>query len=333
MSAHPAQVVGAAHPEPAEEAGWDTAPGLAEGARNTDLTVDRCDLNYWIRNVAQGTWSGLVNGHRPEAETPAHMKRPGPLRDAMIHEMAFRSLAEAIAARVLSYLVIHAPDRNTMEFYVTQVADEARHSSVFRGHLLEMGIAEADLPEIIERYAGEGRDTVLKPLEDWILGVMRDDQDFVGGVVCITILVEGVLAPAAEISELKWRLLDPAAAQIEWGANIDEIRHLTVGASIVRKAIERNPAEKDRLLEVIRRGVALWNEVPTDDVILQREHLFQQGMAEFGDLLADYELLPGVRLLDTTPEQRMEIAYERQRELQRSRLGYMHLEEAEQYLL
>lgn len=332
MSARPAQTANAAIAEPAEEAAWDTAPGLAEGARRTDLTVDRCDLHYWIRNVVQGTWNGLVNGHRPEAETPPHMKRPGPLRDAMIHELAFRSLAEAIAARVLSYLVIHAPDRNSMEFYVTQVADEARHSAVFRGHLLEMGISDADLPEVIERYAGEGRETVLKPLEDWILGVMRDEQDFLGGVVCITILVEGVLAPAAEISELKWRLLDPAAAQIEWGANIDEIRHLTVGASIVRKAIEKDPSVKERLLTVIRRGVTLWNELPTDDIILQRERLFQKGITDFEELLASYELLPGVLLLETTPEQRMQLAYDRQRELQRSRLGYMHLEEAEQYL-
>ena len=72
-------------------------------------------------------------------------------------------------------------------------------------------------------------DAVLVPLEEFGIPIGRDHGDYIGGVVVLTVLVEGVLAPAAELSERKWRLLDPAAAQIERAAGIDEIRHLTRG--------------------------------------------------------------------------------------------------------
>ena len=58
----------------------------------------------------------------------------------------------------------------------------------------------------------------------------------------LTVLVEGVLAPAAELSERKWRLLDPAAAEIERAAGIDEIRHLTVGSAVVKHYLDSRPA-------------------------------------------------------------------------------------------
>ena len=242
-----------------EEASWDNAPQLTEGALALDLDAKKCNLNYWINAVAQGTWLGLENGHSKDAVTPEYMKKEGPLRNAMIEEMAYRSEAEELAARALCYLVIHAPCRDTMEFYMTQALDEARHSSVFRGHLLELGIEEKKLKTVIEQYARDQIKSVLKPLEEWVLEIVRDQKDFLGGVVLFTILIEGVLAPAAEISERKWRLIDPAAAEIEKGANIDEIRHLTVGASIVKNHLEKNPESKDHVMKLIKMGVDKWS--------------------------------------------------------------------------
>lgn len=316
-----------------KEANWDSAPALTEGAMTLQLTAHDCGLNYWVHAVAQGTLHGLVNGHRPDAVTPSWMKEPGPLRQAMVEEMAFRSIAEELATRALCYLVIHAPDRAGMEFYLTQALDEARHSSVFRGHLLELGFSEAELPALIATHAYAQRDRVLVPLEAWMLQVARDRRFYIGGVVIFTILVEGILAPAAEISEKKWRLIDPAAAQIERGANIDEIRHLTVGAAIIKEHLQRHPNDRQAILDLIQEGVALWARLPTDDVVLQREHLFQQGIQPLADVIGDYELVPGRRLLDTTPEERLGIAQEMTRELQTGRLIYMGLEEAIPHLV
>lgn len=311
-----------------KEADWDCAPALTEGALTLELTANQCGLNYWFEAVAQGTLRGLVNGHRPDAQTPPWMKTPGPLRSAMVEEMSFRSIAEELATRALCYLVIHAPDRAGMEFYLTQAVDEARHSSIFRGHLLELGFSEEELPAVIARHAHAQRDQVLLPLERWMLDVARDRKFYIGGVVIFTILIEGILAPAAEISEKKWRLIDPAAAQIERGANIDEIRHLTVGASIIKEHLIRVPEDRGRLLEIIREGIQLWSSLPTDDVVLQREELFQEGIRPLSDLLDGYELVPGRPLLETTPKERLEIAKGMARDLQTGRLTYMGLEEA-----
>jgi hypothetical protein len=308
------------------EADLDRAPGLLAGANSVELTPQACNLEYWLGAVAQGTLRGLVHGgHRAEAATPAWMREPGPLRQALIEEFAFRSIAEEKATRALSYLVLHAPDIDTMEFFATQLIDEARHSSVFRGHLLELGVAQDELGATIEQVAGEDREKILVPLEDFGLPLGRDAGDFIGGVCVLTVLVEGVLAPAAELSELKWRLLDPAAAEIERAAGIDEIRHLTVGSAVIRQHLQANPGELPRLKDLIERGRALWAGLPVLDMILRREKLFQEGMQQLGHIVGDYELAPGQRLIDSTPEERLMMAATWSMELQDSRLSAMGL--------
>ena len=165
------------------ETDLDRAPGLLDGASSLELTPQACNLEYWLGAVAQGTLRGLVHGgHRAEAATPAWMREPGPLRQALIEEFAFRSIAEEKATRALSYLVLHAPDIDTMEFFATQLIDEARHSSVFRGHLLELGVAKDELGATIEQVAGESREKILVPLENFGLPLGRDAGDFIGGV-------------------------------------------------------------------------------------------------------------------------------------------------------
>jgi len=252
------------------------------------------------------------------------MREPGPLRQALIEEFAFRSIAEEKATRALSYLVLHAPDIDTLEFFATQLIDEARHASVFRGHLLGLGVPRDELAATIEQVAGADRDTILVPLENFGLP-LGYDGDFIGGVCVLTVLVEGVLAPAAELSELKWRRLDPAAAEIERAAGIDEIRHLTVGSAIIKQYLQANPGELPRLKDLIGRGRALWGGLPVLDMILRREQLFQAGLQQMAHVIGDYELAPGQRLIDSTAEERLMMAATWSLEMQDSRLAAMGL--------
>jgi hypothetical protein len=307
------------------EADLDRAPGLLDGAMSLELTTQTCNLEYWLTAVAQGTLRGLVNGHSAGAAVPDWMREPGPLRQALVEEFAFRSIAEEKATRALSYLVLNAPDIEGMEFFATQLIDEARHSAVFRGHLLELGVPRAELLTTIEKVAGADRDRVLVPLEEFGLPLGRDHADYVGGVVVLTVLVEGVLAPAAELSERKWRLLDPAAAEIERAAGVDEIRHLTVGSSIVKKHLEAHPEELPRVKDLIDRGRSMWGQLPVLDVILRREALFQEGMQAYAHVIGDYEVWPGKRLIDSTPEERLMTAATWSFEMQECRLAYMGL--------
>lgn len=309
------------------EAGWDTAPRLLDGAMNLALTAKQCDLGYWLGSVAQGTLHGrATRGYAASAITPDYLREPGPLREALVLEFGYRSVAEEKASRILAHYVAGAPDIPEMEFYTTQLVDEARHSMVFRNHLVDLGVpADRLLPTIAEMSADYTAE-VLDPVEEFALRVIRDEGDFIGGVAIFTIVIEGVLAPAAELSERKWDRLDPAAGEIARGAAIDEIRHLTVGSSIIRDHLIVHPEYRPRLLEILTEGEGLWDAVPDRKYVMAREELFQQGMAQYAALVGDYEIWQGRRMLDTTPEERHDMAQRWTDQMAEVRMAYMGLE-------
>ncbi|MEV6795310.1 VlmB-like protein [Streptomyces sp. NPDC051320] len=308
------------------ETDWSTAPGLLDGAKELILTPEHCNLAYWLRGVAQGTLAGRVDtGHSAQAATPEHMREPGPLRDALIHELGLRSVSEERATRILGHYVTNAPNIPQMEFFATQLVDETRHAMVFRRHLVELGIPEKELLTYVADLADDYRKRVLDPLEEFALPIVSDPEDFIGAVAIFTIVVEGVLAPAAELSERKWDLLDPAAGEIAHGAAIDEIRHLTVGSTIIREALIENPGYRPRLDRILEQGRQLWNEVPDKEIVMPREHLFQEGMRAHTDLLKEYEVWPGRLLLDSLPDERYAMAEQWTDEMADVRMAYMGL--------
>lgn len=312
----------------APETDWETAPSLLDGAMTLQLSAADCDLRYWFQHVPSGTLRDMVDGHPPGMTPPAFMCEKGPLYDAITQEYAFRAIAEDKAARGLGYLVPIAPDVESMEFYVTQTMDEARHAMVFRNHLLHFGVERPGLGAALEKFAGADRRSILDPLEAYALAIMRDKADFIGGVVMMTVIIEGALAPAAELSERKWRPLDPAAADIDRGAGIDEIRHLTVGADIARRYLIDNPGERARVVALIREGMEMWHYLPVQEMVMNREEWFQEGLIEHADVVGDYEIWPGRRLIDTTPEERQTAADQWSQEMKAIRLRYMGLEES-----
>ncbi|WP_030729069.1 hypothetical protein [Streptomyces sp. NRRL S-237] len=310
------------------EADWDRAPSVLEGARTLELTTADCNLPYWLQHVAGTMLRRLSDGSVPDVGPTEAVRTPGPLRDAIVDEFTFRHLAEEKAARALSFLVFHAPGTDDLEFFATQLVDEARHARIFREHLLRVGLDAAQIEAEVARTAATTAAAVLDPLEEFGLQVLRDQGDFYGGVLVLTVLVEGVLAPAAELSERKWRPLDPAAALVERGANMDEIRHLAVGSSVVRRYLTDHPEQRPRLLEIVTEGRRLWEELPMQEVLFRRESLFQEGMAEHAALIGDYEIWPGRRLVDTGIQERMEAAARWSQETQDTRLAHMLLSDA-----
>lgn len=310
----------------APEADWDEAPGLLDGAKELTLGPEECDLAYWITAVAQGTLRDRgVTGHHESAMVPDFLTRPGPLREALVLEFGFRGLAEELATRLLGHYVAIAPGIPEMEFYATQLLDEARHARVFRNHLVELGIPAQTLLKSIDEMARDYRERVLDPVVDFTLDIVRDQGDFPGGVAVFAIVIEGVLAPAAELSERKWTPLSPATGEISRGTAIDEIRHLTVASTILRDHAAAHPEYRPRLLEILRAGARLWDEIPDREFVIHREELFQEGMLQHADKVGDYEIWPGVRMLDTTPEQRYDMAEQWTDEMAEARMRYMGL--------
>lgn len=310
------------------EADWENAPSVLDGARELELTPRGCNLPYWLEHVAGTMLRRLSDGTVTAAAPTDAVRRPGPLHDALVEEFTFRTLAEEKATRALSFLVFHAPDNDCLEFFSTQLVDEARHARAFREHLVVAGVPAEEVAPAVARTAAASGAEVLDPLEEFGLHVLRDQGDFYGGVLVLTVLVEGVLAPAAELSERKWKLLDPSAALVERGANMDEIRHLAVGSSVIRSHLTEHPEQQGRLLALIQEGRRLWEKLPMAEVLYRRESLFQAGLAEHGHLLGDYEIWPGRRLVDTGIEERMQAAERWSRETQDARLAYMLLDKA-----
>ncbi|MEH1015559.1 acyl-CoA dehydrogenase family protein [Micromonospora sp. CPCC 206060] len=294
----------------ADAADWDQASSLFDGAEGIRLTARDCDLHYWFTNVPQRTLRGNIVGYAPELVTPDFLHEPGPLRDALIQEVAFRALAEERAARAIGHIVACAPDSTTAEFYATQLVDETRHAMIFRNHLRNLGVDERDVAAVIAEQTAGDKAGILDPLEELGMPIVRDQQDFMGGVVLLTILVEGFLAPSIELSERKWRPIDPRMADMEKGASIDEVRHLAVGTSIIREHLQQHPEEKDRLVELIRGGMRLWEQLPVADQLTRWENWFQEGITPHLDMIGDYEIWDGRRLVDTTPEDRIQKAVE-----------------------
>jgi hypothetical protein len=310
------------------EADWDNAPGLLDGAANLTLTVEQCDLAYWFTSVAQGTLRGRPLGHSGTVRTPGYMREPGPLREALTLELVYRTLDEEAATRVLADYVATAPDIPELEFFSTQLIDEARHHMIFRNHLLDLGHQKAGLMDWVRSTGAAYQRDILGPIRRFATTVARDEDDFVGAVVAFAIIIEGVLAASTELSERKWGVLDPVAGEIARGAAIDEIRHLTVGTSYVREHLIKHPESRDHILDVLRRGRRLWSELDDEEFVMHRERLFQKGIEPHHDALRKYELFPGTLLIDTTPESRWDLAARWNDELADARLAYMGLPEA-----
>ncbi len=312
----------------AKEASWEEAPSLLDGAANVELTVQQCDLAYWLTSVAQGTLRGRPLGHSGQVTTPDYMKTPGPLREALSLELAYRSLDEEAATRVLADYVATAPDIPELEFFSTQLLDEARHHMIFRNHLVDLGHPRATIMNYVREVGRDYERQILNPIREFATQIVRDERDFVGGVVSFAIIIEGVLAASTELSELKWKVLDPVAGEIARGAAIDEIRHLAVGSSFVRQHLIDHPESRDHVLDILRRGRKLWETLEDKEFVMHRERLYQEGIQPHRELLADYELFPGTRLIDTTPQERWEIAARWNDELADARLAYMGIPEA-----
>ena len=310
---------------------FDNPPDLITATMKTVLTAGDCGINAWLRYVAQGTLAGLTNGHRPQTAVSAVMREEGPLREAMMQEFAFRSASERYATRGLCTLAAIAPTVEEMEYFVTQVVDEARHAACFREHLIEMGVPPAELVATEERLIKKDHDRILAPLSAWSRAAVEDRKDYLAGVALITILLEGVLAPSAALSEIKWRPFDAVAAEIERCANTDEVRHLTICASIVREHLLRYPQDKFRLMDFVAEGFKRWQAVPVNEMMFERESLYQAGLDANRPMVGDLQIVPGLRLADSTPEQRLGIAMQWSRDMQANRLTYMGLAELVQH--
>ncbi|MFB7718344.1 hypothetical protein [Nocardia sp. NPDC056100] len=293
----------------------------AEGACAPTLTIAHCDLESWL--------AALVRQSATEAVTaptvpPDRIPSAGPLRDALVHELGFRCAIGEEAARASGLLVAAAPDTATMEFFATQMIDAVRHTKAFRDCLVEMGISGRDLRDVIEHRGGSTRDRLLAPVDAYITPLLVRG-DVLAGALLLILAAEEYLGPLLELSERRWQPLAPAVADRERRAGRDESRYLDAGSTLIRTWLEQQPYDRDRVADIVDHAWSRWSNIPILTVLSERERLFQAALLAEPDLVGDYEIWPGRRLLDTTADERIDVALARSREIQTSRLAYLGL--------
>lgn len=295
---------------------------LVERASETEMFVEDWGLEEWL--IEQIKETNRV--YKSSVQNQKLTYQPGPLRNSLIKELSFKSITEYEATKALLLLANVAPSYTDFEYLITQVFDEGRHSRLFREHLLRIGFGTPSgiYDEMTAELKGQ-LEGVIDPFKEFFNEWVITQGNYVAGILIITIILEGVLAPTSELSEIKWKPFDHIAARTQLRANIDELRHLTVCAHIVKTAIEKNPALKKEALNCITEGLALWHEISFSQLYVEREELYQLGIEQHKDLIVDYELVPGILLSETTVESRMAISNQLVDRMQQSRLKYMGL--------
>lgn len=208
---------------------------------------------------------------------------------------------------------------------MTQIFDEARHTAAFRHHLVTLGIAESDtVDRLIEEVNHSVWREIITPLQAFWEHYVDNtgmESGYACGVAIVSIVLEGILAPSAELGERKWRPFDQGTAQVQHFANVDEIRHLAVCADIVRREIHASDRVRKDVTECVQEGLRLWERLPVGEMMMGRELDYQAGMERFAELARDYYLDANLPLLKSSPEQRIELATKWSHELQYARMA------------
>ncbi|HBK56094.1 MAG TPA: hypothetical protein DDZ76_07410 [Xanthomonadales bacterium] len=296
---------------------------LIQEAVRVEMTAEQWPLERWLKDVAQQQLHGLQHGRMAGAQIAECVLQEGPLRRSMVSEYSFKAISERLATVALCQLAALNTNHAEFEYWMGQIMDEARHASCFRQHLIEIGLHDVDRQ--MQELNAFSLQEVIAPLQEYYDHYVLDRRDYLCGVAIVTVVLEGVLAPTAELGERKWRPFDPVAAMIQHYANIDELRHLTVCANIVRRAVLSSATARATVTACVREGMALWQKLPIGESMLIRENDYQAGMEQYRHLAEGYLLDTDMPLLSTTPEDRIALSLKWSSAMQHSRLAYMQI--------
>lgn len=296
---------------------------LIKSASATVMKSDEWDIERWMQNVVRDQLAQTKHGLKLDHDYASSLNEP--LRQALIKELSFKSYCEDLAARGLCLVANLAPNDKDFQYLLTHTLDESRHAINFAEHLYAVhGKKETDLIKSLNKNNIE---EILDPLQALFDEYVATNKNYYCGIALVAIVLEGVLAPSSELSELKWQPFDQKAAQVQRSANEDEIRHLCVCAEIMREGMENSVLVRSEIVECIQRGLKLWSELPVFNMLYERETLYQEGMRDQLALIEDYELAPGILLKETDQTQRIQLASQWSHMMQFERLNYLGIRE------
>ena len=231
-----------------------------EAERIGELAQDprpfRALYEHWERHQ----WSPLTIDFSVDAATFAGLDEQ--TQSGLIWVFAHRFQAEFNVARLLAPFLLAAPDYDVQLLLATQVADEHRHiESVVRVYSEVFGV-EGGM-EAVKALA----DSQLDPLAaamyaalDGVVGALeesRSEDDFLRAVFAYHLLAEGSIGRAnqTQVAGQFERVGQfPGLVEAQRLAVRDEVRHIGIGVSYVRRRLARDGAEARAVIEEMVHG-------------------------------------------------------------------------------
>ena len=280
-------------PTPSPPASNAAPTGALQSAglhRPPDLSIE-----HWWHRVPHRQWpqqADRLSAIGPALPPLLHASRP--LSEVHRLDLALFVVFEEVALRVSGALARRAPTQGTLTFAAQQTIDEAQHYESFLRRS-DQSRALVDLPP------GQVEDAILTPpLRRFIdhCYEVADGGTFLEGLTLTNLLLEGMAYPLYAYEERYWRPVDPHLAQLVRGAFVDETRHVTYGAHLVRTLLADDPAARGRIATLCQQARLALREV-FHYYVRVFVRLFDVVARRHADLFADAEIAPGRRIADT----------------------------------
>ncbi len=276
----------------------DTAPPGAgdepdEAEVEAGFRFGRFGVDRWLRTVPGGYLRGTVQGRAPGGEIPAVIREHELLRQIYAIDLALFVGAERAGVTASAGLLRLAPDEASMKFLATQVLDEARHFEAFATRSAELGVS----PSEREKLALDLMPPAYRRFLDGLVEVV-DAGDFLGGVVGLNVILEGMAFPLYEYEARYWRPFDPAFVQVIEGAYRDECRHVGYGEKLLQHRLRHDPGARRHVERRVRDFARLLREA-FGEFIASTVAIYDAAIREHPERAAQVEVVPGKTLLET----------------------------------
>ena len=204
-------------------------------------------IQSWLESCPQGYLAGTVDGHGPFEREPEPILGNEVLRELEIRTTVQIVLKERCALGASSGLINAAPDEASKRFLATQTLDEARHIEIFTRRLCDLGVRKDDVEDVIQSYANP---SLLRFAE--LLMEKVDQKDFVAGVVCQNVILEGLAFRVFELMHAANENVNPKFAHTLSGTIADERRHVEFGEVRIGSLVHEHPEKKPEIQRLQR---------------------------------------------------------------------------------
>jgi len=266
-----------------------------DGFQFAHFSIDR-----WLKVVAGGYLDGTSFGHTPDAPVPTEVQEQGVLRQVYLMDLALFIGAERTAVEIASGLTRLAPDHGTMVFLASQTMDEARHFEAFATRFGDLGLDTSQWQKIGNDYMSPAYRAFLDILLETV-----DRDDFLGGIVGLNIILEGMAFPLYDYETRYWAPFDPALVEIIEGAFKDECRHVGFGEKYLQYRLHRDVDSRNRIQSLVDDLSRKMNEA-FDEFLSAFVGFYDLAIADYPDRCEAIEIIPGRPFAKTSAEEQVQ---------------------------